>query len=87
MFNALCRVSMLEDLLDSETLLGEDFSDLAPYVAMCYLGDYKLWFKVAETDEDGQPTGRMVWEAVSSERGVKQGGPLSVFQGGGSLTT
>jgi len=79
MFNALCRVSMLEDLLDSETLLGEDFSDLAPYVAMCYLGDYKLWFKVAETDEDGQPTGRMVWEAVSSERGVKQGGPLSVF--------
>ena len=33
MFNDLCRVAFMEDLLDSEELLGEDFSDLAPYFA------------------------------------------------------
>ena len=31
MFNDLCRVSFMEDLLESQELLGEDFSDLATY--------------------------------------------------------
>jgi hypothetical protein len=31
MFNELCRVTLMEELLESEELVGVDFSDLAPY--------------------------------------------------------
>ena len=36
MFNELCRVTMMEDILDSEDFLGEDFSDLAAYIDFAY---------------------------------------------------
>eukprot|EP01050_Picozoa_sp_SAG11_P023913 SAG11_NODE_4947_length_1712_cov_3.743335_1_plen_125_part_00 len=42
--NCFCeidRVGMLEDLLDSEQLLGTDFSHLAPYMQMAYGTDAK----------------------------------------------
>ena len=38
MFNELCRVMMIEDILDTEDpdFLGEDFSDLAAYLDFAY---------------------------------------------------
>ena len=53
MFNELDRCSMMEDLLDSAELIGEDFSGLAPYAYMAYFGDYINWFRVVEADTTG----------------------------------
>ena len=53
MFNELDRCSMIEDLLDSAELIGEDFSGLAPYAYMAYFGDYINWFRVVEADTTG----------------------------------
>ena len=48
MFNTLCRVAMLEDVLDSgeicPTLDDKDFSDMIPYLNMTYGRDSSLWF-------------------------------------------
>ena len=57
MFNELDRCSMMEDLLDSAALIGEDFSGLAPYVYMAYFGDYINWFRVVEADTTGLGAG------------------------------
>eukprot|EP01043_Picozoa_sp_COSAG02_P003899 COSAG02_NODE_98_length_37150_cov_39.614207_28_plen_159_part_00 len=41
------RVATAEDLLDSEALIGEDLSDLAPYFEMAYIGEegeHGNWF-------------------------------------------
>ena len=76
MFNELCRVATVEDLLNSEELIGEDLSDLTPYYEMAYLGDedqHGNWFwleedQSGETDEEdtnvvqrGGAAGRWVW--------------------------
>ena len=52
MFNDLCRVSFMEDLFESPELLGEDFSDLAPYFDSALFGDYVNWFWVDEVASD-----------------------------------
>eukprot|EP01051_Picozoa_sp_SAG22_P005540 SAG22_NODE_331_length_12174_cov_12.920497_12_plen_137_part_00 len=78
MFNELDRVSMMEDLLDSEELLGTDFAGLAPFVHMAYFGEYMLWYEVIDEPSDGgQP--RRSYTPIASRRGVRQGGPLSCF--------
>ena len=85
MFNQLCRVSMLERVLDSPEELGQDFSEWAPYYDMAYFGDYVQWFWVeASPGVDGEmAAGR--WHAVKSQEGVRQGGPGSCFLAGVGL--
>ena len=50
MFNTMCRVAMLEDLLDTgkicPTLDDKDFSDMIPYLNMTYGSDSSLWFRI-----------------------------------------
>ena len=36
MFNSLCRVAMLEDVLDSPDSLGVDFTPMLRYLEMAY---------------------------------------------------
>ena len=88
MFNELCRVACVEDLLQSEELIGEDLSDLAPYFEMAYLGEggqHGSWFWLEEEAGDlvergkrverGGAVGKWVW--ISSDDGLRQGAPLS----------
>ena len=44
MFNELCRVTLMEELLVSEELVGVDFSDLATYFQSAYMQEYSNWF-------------------------------------------
>jgi hypothetical protein len=45
MFNNLCRIAMLEDVVDSEELVGVDFTHMLPYLDMAYGEESSLWFK------------------------------------------
>ena len=74
MFNELDRVAMMEDLLDSEQLVGEDFSALAPYVYMSYFeAGACLWFRQLGADS------KETWVKITSDTGVLQGRPMSCF--------
>ena len=65
MFNELCRVTMMEDILESEDFLGEDFSDLAAYIDFAYGEEFTAWFRVdAAPDSAGPASSR--WERVAS---------------------
>ena len=78
MFNELCRVTMMEDILESEDFLGEDFSDLATYIDFAYGEEFTAWFRVdAAPDSAGPASSR--WERVASALGTRQGGPMSGF--------
>ena len=44
MFNSLCRVAMLEDVLDSPDSLGVDFTPMLRYLEMAYGEPSGLWF-------------------------------------------
>ena len=78
MFNELCRVTMMEDILESEDFLGEDFSDLAAYIDFAYGEEFTAWFRVdAAPDSAGLASSR--WERVASALGTRQGGPMSGF--------
>ena len=46
MFNSLCRIAMLEDVVDSEELVGVDFTHMLPYLDMAYGEESGLWFKL-----------------------------------------
>jgi hypothetical protein len=48
MFNELCRVTLMEDMLTSEERLGVDFSDKAAYFDMAFMQDYGNRFWVVE---------------------------------------
>ena len=87
MFNELCRVTLMEELLLSEELVGVDFGDLATYFQSAYMQEYSNWFWVegaAEGAKEGEAKaerggsqGR--WAKVASEEGMPQGSPLSCF--------
>ena len=44
MFNELCRVTLMQELLVSAELVGADFSDLATYFQSAYMQEYSNWF-------------------------------------------
>ena len=87
MFNELCRVTLMEELLGSEELLGVDFSDLAPYFESAFMQEYGNWFWVeGEAEAVGQGVakadrggGQGRWEWIESAEGLPQGSPLSCF--------
>ena len=84
MFNDLCRVSFMEDLLESQELLGEDFSDLATYFESVLMEEYVNWFWVESDAKEGDSTPQRggsvgTWKAVESEEGLQQGSPLACF--------
>ncbi len=70
----MCRTGLQEDLLDSQELLDEDLSHLAPYVHMAYggLARYGGWFWLEATATD-----EARWAFVHSAEGIRQGAPLS----------
>ena len=69
---------MMEDILESEDFLGEDFSDLAAYIDFAYGEEFTAWFRVdAAPDSAGPASSR--WERVISALGTRQGGPMSGF--------
>ena len=95
MFNTLCRVSLMEDIMDSEEILGVDFTHLAAYINMTYGKESALWFKI-DAAEEGSEFGlaernrtapgahtkvrrKTEWARLASELGVHQGRPLSCF--------
>ena len=79
MFNELCRVTMMEGILEPEGFLGEDFSDPAAHIDLAYYGEeFTAWFRVdAAPDSAGPASSR--WERVASALGTRQGGPMSGF--------
>ena len=80
MFNTLCRVAMMEDLMGSEELLGVDFSEHFCYVDWAYSKDSSLWFRIEESIEAEATAGQQTrWAEVKSCLGVHQGRPLSCF--------
>ena len=95
MFNTLCRVALMEDIMDSKELLECDFTSLAAYLNMTYGEDSALWFKLDATDDTGatelaersctvpgtftEVKRKVDWARISSELGVHQGRPLSCF--------
>ena len=84
MFNDLCRVSFMEDLLESQELLGEDFSDLATYFESVLMEEYVNWFWVESDAKEGDSTPQRggsvgTWKEVKSEEGLQQGSPLACF--------
>ena len=86
MFNELCRVTMMEDILESEDFLGEDFSDLAAYIDFAYGEEFTAWFRVdAAPDSAGPASSR--WERVDWARAGELPGPLrgSRLQGRSTL--
>ena len=67
MFNELCRVATVEDLLRSEELIGEDLSDLAPYYEMAYLGEegeHGSWFWLADESEEEDGVARHTYSTI-----------------------
>ena len=95
MFNTLCRVALMEDIMDSKELLVCDFTSLAAYLNMTYGDDTALWFKLDATDDTGATElaersctvpgtyeavkRKAQWARIASELGVHQGRPLSCF--------
>ena len=86
MFNSLCRIAMLEDVVDSEELVGVDFTHMLPYLDMAYGEESGLWFKLdassngmGDGDEDMSEEQRTGWRRLRSRAGVHQGRPLSCF--------
>eukprot|EP01052_Picozoa_sp_SAG31_P033333 SAG31_NODE_3752_length_3920_cov_27.390997_1_plen_841_part_00 len=74
-FSEMCRVGVQEDILDSEKLLGCDFSMLAAYFQMAYVevdGGGWFWMDVV----NGKSAH---WEYIPGEEGIRQGAPLSCF--------
>ena len=77
MFNSLCRVAMLEDVLDSPDSLGVDFTPMLRYLEMAYGEPSGLWFKMDAGVGGGG--GLASWRRLQSRAGVHQGRPLSCF--------
>ena len=46
MFNTLCRVALLEDVITSPEDLGVDFREMLKYLDMTYGCESSLWFKI-----------------------------------------
>jgi hypothetical protein len=77
---------MLEDVVDSEELVGVDFTHMLPYLDMAYGEESGLWFKLdassngmGDGGEDMSEEQRTGWRRLRSRAGVHQGRPLSCF--------
>jgi hypothetical protein len=81
MFNTLCRVSLLEDVITSEADLGIDFTEMLKYLTdMTYGHESSLWFKIdASIDAETGEIQEERWAELKSRLGVHQGRPLSCF--------
>ena len=51
MFNTLCRVQMLEDMVNAKELMGVEFINLLRYLNMAYGKKTGLWFKRDAVDK------------------------------------
>tara|TARA_B110000495_G_scaffold104443_1_gene90257 strand:+ start:397 stop:3708 length:3312 start_codon:yes stop_codon:yes gene_type:complete len=78
MFNTLCRVQMLEDVVNAKELMGVEFINLLRYLNMAYGKETGLWFKRDAVDK-GEEKQLSRYVRLGSNMGVHQGRPMSCF--------